>query len=217
MLKDAAINWVRANCSDPKLRADFSRKLSDVLQRRVACWFAIGQALTREREPYMIHCFADELFIFQLSNAQSKGLMLAPDAMCSSFDPRPAAPRQKALPRVVSISRFQLEKPVLTAADRIAGAVSYELEGEVPPALCLRLDCSLGLSGDETSWLPIELTAGPPGRDSFSFAPLRESLWPLALMHRGPLAVFLRVCIDSDTVVQRSPISNTCGTLLDIG
>jgi hypothetical protein len=217
MLKDAAINWVRANCRDPKLRADFTRKLSDVLQRRVACWFAIGQALTRERQPYMIHCFADELFIFQLSLAQAKGLMLAPDAMCSSFDPRPTAPRQKVLPRMLSISQFELDKPALTEADRITGSVAYELESELPPSLCLRLDCSLGLSGDETSWVPLDLTAGPPGRAYFSFAPLRESVWPLALMHRGPLAVFLRVCIDSNAMVQRYPISNTCGTLIDIG
>jgi hypothetical protein len=58
--------------------------LKDVLQRRVDSWFAVGQALTRERVPYMIHCFAGELFIFQLTKAQAAGLMLAPNATASA-------------------------------------------------------------------------------------------------------------------------------------
>lgn len=136
MLKDAAINWVRANCRDPKLGADFSRKLNNVLQRRVACWFAIGQSLTGERQPYMIHCFADELFIFQLSNAQAKGLMLAPDAMCSSFDPRPAAARQKVLPRIVSISRFDLKSRFWQrqTASRVQCLMNWRMKFRLPCA-----------------------------------------------------------------------------------
>lgn len=219
MLKNAAINWVRANCSDPKLRADFSRKITDVLQRRVDCWFAVGQALTRGRVPYMIHCFAGELFIFQISKAQAAGLMLAPDAMASSSDPHPAPPRQNPVQRVMSISNFQLDKAVLTAADRITGSFTYEIEAETPTAYCLRLDCSLGLSGDETGWAFPDQPLSASGQIHFSFDPLRESVWPLALIHRGPLAVFLRVCALPDTgdVSVRNPIRNTGGTLVDIG
>ena len=219
MLKDAAINWVRSNCTDPKLQVDLSRKLKDVLQRKVDCWFAVGQALTRERVPYMIHCFAGQLFIFQLSNAQAAGLMLAPDAMAACTDPRPAAASVRATPQLMSLSKFELDKPSLTPNDRITGSVDYEIEGEIPAVYCLRLDCSLGLSGDETSWTSPEQVLSRAGQFRFSFDALRESAWPFVLHHRGPLALFLRVYshATSDDIALRRPISDTCGTLVDVG
>jgi hypothetical protein len=57
MLIDAAIAWVQANCTDPKLRSDVARKLKDVMQRRVDCWFGVGPVLTRRHVPYLIHCW----------------------------------------------------------------------------------------------------------------------------------------------------------------
>ena len=219
MLRDAAINWVRANCIDPKLQSDFSLKLKDVLQRRVDCWFAVGQALTRERVPYMIHCFAGELFIFQLNPAQAAGLMLSPNALAESSDPHPEAASRSAIQPLLSLSKLELDNAILTPNDRINGSFVYEIEGEPPAAYCLRMDCSLGLSGDETTWNNGEQILGKSGQMRFSFDPLKESVWPFVLLHRGPLAVFMRAYSlpSSGDPALRRCISNTCGTLIDVG
>jgi len=216
MLKDAAMNWINANCKDPKLRSDFSRQLKSVLQRRVDCWFALGSGLTRQRVPYMIHCFAGELFIFQLSAAQAAGLMLAPDALCSSSDSQPGESRPTAPP--ISLANFELDRPILTETERITGSCSYEIEGEIPASYCLRLDCLLGLAAGDTIWSDPGQILGRSGHLRFSFDAIRETAWPIALFHRGPAAVFLRVCtfpIAGDAA-SRHPISNACGTLVDI-
>jgi hypothetical protein len=218
MLKDAAIHWVRANCTDPKLRADFSRKLKDVLQRRLNCWFAVGSALTRTGAPYMIHCFAGELFIFQLSSEQAVGLKLAPNALAESSDLCPAGFSRRSEHLAVSLSKFELDAPVLTATDPICGVVEYEVEGEPPTAYCLRMDGLLGLCGDDVAWTMPRQTLSRSGQIRFSFSSLGESVWPMVLLQRAPVAVFLRLYADPvpGDVNQRRAISNTCGALLDV-
>lgn len=216
MLKDAAINWVRANCTDLKLRADLSRKLKDVLQRRVECWFAVGGALTRERVPYMIHCFASELFIFQLSEAQAASLMVAPDALMCNTDPNPTPVVERVLPLAISLSNFELDKPTLTANGPVTGSIAYEIEGETTTSYCLRLDCLMWLRGDQTSWNIPEQILHRSGRIRFSFELTMGLPWPF--LPQWPAVVFLRVCTlpSSGEVALRRAISNTCGSLIEV-
>ncbi|HXE53032.1 MAG TPA: hypothetical protein VN541_08460 [Tepidisphaeraceae bacterium] len=196
-----------------------SGKLKDALQRRIDCWFAVGQALTKERAPYMIHCFAGELFIFQLSPAQAAGLMLAPNALCDSRDPRGSSRDSRPLDTPVSLMRFELDRPTLRPRERIDGAVEYEIEGHAAINYCLRLDYLLGLAGDEVIWATPPQPLEPSGKIRFSFDPPRESVWPFVQLHRGPIAVFLQMYSRSrlEEVTARHPISNTCGTLIDVG
>src|SRR5258706_14716344 len=122
MLVDVAIGWVRANCLDPKLRSDLSQKLKDAMQRRVDCWFAVGPVLTRERTAYMIHCFAGELFIFQLTAEQAAAVLPAPHALASSVDQRPPGLNQRANPALLSVSDLQVDRAVLTPLDVVSGS-----------------------------------------------------------------------------------------------
>lgn len=216
MLKDAAKNWVQTNCFDPKLRHDLSRQLADVLQRRVDCWFGVGEALTRSKAPFMIHCYAGELFFFQLTKAQAAGLRMAPNAMMGHSVPFPPT-SCRANPVIVSISKLELDKPIVAANDAISGTFEYEIDGEPPTSWCARLNCLMGLGEDETSWCSPIHALGRSGQIRFSFESGRQ-VWPLGLMHGGPLPVFLRVYSDPcpGDESQRQPISNTCGALLDI-
>jgi hypothetical protein len=216
MLKDAAIAWVRGNCTDQRLRSDLSRKLKDALQRRYDCWFAVGQTLTKERAPYMIHCFAGELFIFQLSPAQAAGLLLAPNASCASRDPRESTrePRPRDLP--VSITKLELDTPALRPGERIEGSIEYEVEGVAVTPYCLRLDCLSGLSGDEIAWNLPSQQLDHSGKIHFSFDPLWGSVpWPFAPLHQAPVTMFVQMFSWHEEVRNRHALSNTCGTLID--
>lgn len=216
MLIDAAVRWMEANCRDVQLRADLKRKLKDAMQRQSDCWFGIGPVLTKERAPYLIHCYAGELFIFQLTDRQAAAILPAANALASSVDQRPPGSNRRADETLVSLAGLELDRPFLTSGEPITGSVQYEVQGELPTEYCLRLDYQLGLA-DAVSWnRPEQILAGT-GRIRFAFNRLADSIWPSVRNHRGPIALFLRVCTwpSTDQLSRRRAISNTCGALVD--
>ena len=216
MLIDAAVAWTEANCRDVQLRADLKRKLKDAMQRQSDCWFGLGPVLTKEHAPYLIHCFAGELFIFQLTDRQAAVILPAPNALASSIDQRPPGSNRCAGEVLVSLAELELDRPFLTSGEPVKGSVHYEVQGELPAEYCLRLDYQLGLA-DAVSWNRSEQILAGSGRIRFSFNRLADSIWPSVRDHRGPIALFLRVCTwpTLDESSPRRPISNTCGTLVD--
>jgi hypothetical protein len=217
MLIDAAMGWVKGNCPDPKLRADLRRKMKDALQRRIDCWFGIGPVLTRERVPYLIHCYAGELFIFQMTPEQSAAFLPRPNALGSSLDQQTPGSNRRAEQILISLSDMEVDRPVMTPNDPVTGTVQYEVVGELPAAYCLRLDYQLGLPSD-TSWFCPEQILSGSGRIRFIFNRLADSKWPFVQTHQGPAALFLRVFTHPapDETATRRPISNTCGTLVQV-
>lgn len=217
MLIDAAMGWVKGNCPDPKLRADLKRKMKDAMQRRVDCWFGIGPVLTRERLPYLIHCYAGELFIFQLMPEQAAAILPRPNALGSSLDQRAPGSNRRAEQMLVSLSDLEVDRPVLTPHDPVTGSVQYEVLGELPAEYCLRLDYQLGLP-DAVSWFCPEQILSGSGRIRFIFNRLADSVWPSVRCYQGPAALFLRVFTRpaKDETAERRPISNTCGALVQV-
>lgn len=219
MLRDAAMYWVRKNCKDPRLQSDFADKLDSCLRGRMDCWFAVGGALTRHRVPYVLHCFAGELFAFQINDQQAAALLLKPNALITSTDPRPAPPNNRVAMPMISILRLKLDRETVAWNQPISGSCEYEVTGESPSSYCLRMDFSLFIAGDEIRWHFPDQILLPRGQMRFCFSELGERLMPDPNpgLKQVPLALFLRACVNppSGEAESRDPISNTCGVLVD--
>jgi hypothetical protein len=70
-MQGPAATWVKANCTNPKLVKDLQRFLFDANAAGVNCWFLVGSGLIRSGAASLVHCFAKELFAFQLTDAQA--------------------------------------------------------------------------------------------------------------------------------------------------
>ena len=86
MLRDAAIAWIRSHVPDPRIQADFVRHFDGSSQQGRNCYLAIGPRLTTDGKPRLVHCFCDNLFIFELTPAQARGYQLRPDGALRQAD-----------------------------------------------------------------------------------------------------------------------------------
>ncbi len=70
-MQTAAAAWVNANCAIPTVRSDLLHVLSEASLAGVDCWVLIGGGLISSGAATLLHCFAGELFAFQLTDAQA--------------------------------------------------------------------------------------------------------------------------------------------------
>jgi hypothetical protein len=215
MLRDTAINWVRENCCSDKFVAGFIRTLDESLATGVNCSFVVGANLMVGGAPYLIHWFARELFMFQLSLGQAAKLGTAhPNAMRFS---KGTAPIDDGLRPADSFSldRLELVQPVLRDRTHAIGIrCAYHLVGNPPPKYGVRMDYS---SGEQTHTETVE-PLNPPvpvGTTTLKFS-------PPSLPDRGAdhvMAAFVRFCAASESKPMRSwPIVSNClAALIEIG
>jgi hypothetical protein len=135
----------------PEVRASFERQLDRALQLSVGCAFMVGQKLTRDRRPYLVHCFYGEFFGFRLTSHRAAELGLAGDALDFSH----ARPQHNHGPKPTPA--VWLDEVIVDRADnlnpfaRITGTIRYRSAQSLRQPLFLSATCE------------------PPGRGSVVF------------------------------------------------
>lgn len=216
MLRDAALVWIRSHLPDPRFQRDFENHLDDADARGLTCFLVIGPGLTTDGEPYLMHCFCGELFIFQLTHDQARNLKvqdnhvhwgtgLVKDRMQSVAEP------------AVALSGFEIEQAESLRSDTpLIAHVLYETtEGWLAPSV-LRLDYDVPGMGSGVSWHYLDGHMPRKGRIKCFFNPFRQVIGKSPAS--GTIAVFLRLCTLPDPLntENRLPISNICAALVTV-
>jgi hypothetical protein len=140
----AAVNWVRAECISPELARQTAHFLNACSAAGLDCSFVVGGALTRSGNAGVLNCFAGEVFVHQLTDAQAAAMGVARDGTCCTHSNK-RSQVMRPPPRVaLSLGRLEMLGPTLTPTTPIVGRLEYQLLGGEPEAWCLRLDYSLG-------------------------------------------------------------------------
>lgn len=214
MLSETANAWVQANCPNPKLRQDVAAAIATAQAERSDCWFIFGSKLTRRLVPYLLHCFGDEMFVFQLTEAQAAARGVKPGVLCSA---RHRHPLDDAPPKpIVSVERFELKDAVLSQSQPIIGRVHYEVRANFTGRVGVRLDYALGESS-RTAWDYTERPLWGKGMLDVAFMPIAPEA-AAATDFRGPLAMFVHL-VDAGGPPgsrPRRPISNIGAALVEI-
>src|SRR5438067_715771 len=58
MLRDTAVHWFMSACPNPNVQRDLIARLDEAIRHDVNCSFVIGEAMTRDLRPYLLHWFA---------------------------------------------------------------------------------------------------------------------------------------------------------------
>lgn len=72
MLRDAALAWVKSHISLPPLQQEFMDHFDEAAGRCTPFSLLFGRELSRNRKPNLVHCFAREFFVFQLTGAAKR-------------------------------------------------------------------------------------------------------------------------------------------------
>ena len=217
MLRDAAIAWIRSHVPDPRIQADFVRHFDGSSQQGRNCYLAIGPRLTTDGKPRLVHCFCDNLFIFELTPAQARGYQLRPDGVM--WGTSIGADRvQNVEPPPVTISEQEIEKSESLPPDHpVIAHISYDTNGVHLGRTVFRLDYEVpGLGRSLTGWSYVDVPLAVRGRAQCRFLPLKKA--NSAAPPAEPVAMFLRLCALPDPMSKenRQPISNICGTVVTV-
>lgn len=214
MLRETALAWVQANCPLRALQRDVGQFLDASAARGHDCWMVIGRDLTRRRQPFLLQCFADELFVFQLTEQQAAARDVGPAGLLQGSNPRKLGVR--ADPPLVAIERFEVEGHALTCRQPIVGRLRYDVGAGIASDVCVRLDYALGRDS-HTAWDYTHRALQGRGELEVRFLPIAPE--PVAAVgFRGPLALFVHVVEVREPVgsLHHRPVSNAAATLVDV-
>jgi hypothetical protein len=214
MLRDTAIAWVRNNCSNPKLLEDFASFVDEAAAKRANCRFIFGSGLTRREAPFLVHSFGNEMFIFQLSEAQAAARGAKPGVLASMRYPHPL--EESPNKPILSIERFELQDAVFAQPRPIIGRVHYEMPAGLTGNVCVRLDYLLE-SGNQTAWDYTRWPLWGKGVLDVKFSPIALKAAFVTDL-KGPVVMFVHLVEVTEPVGSppRRPISNTGAALVDI-
>jgi hypothetical protein len=216
MMYDAAITWIRRNCPNQEFIEDLSRFMDASASAGVNCWFLIGGDMSRAQVPFLLHCFDDELFLFQLNDSQAaargvgrRGFKAANERLPSGLSPavRPA----------ITLDRFELNRPTLNQSEPVLGRLRFKASEDVAAlSWCIRLDYQVD-KVPHVAWEYPNRSLLDKGFLDVSFMPIAPSE-NFVTGFKGPLSVFIRLCEMSppESAESRRPISNTAATLIQI-
>ncbi len=215
-LRNLITTWAAANVPNPVVRRDLIRSADAAEAKQLDCYFLIGAKLTRKRRAYLMHCYAKELFVFQLTSSQAKNLGVRPAAMsCTEGNPSQSVNPETA--DALSLDGLRLtDGVVVPAAAPIAGTCHYSATSQIAAPYALGLECALHGRARVMSWAYPAGRLEPEGTLSFAFASFgrlgQEESW------HGTTALFFRVFSlpNPTTVEDRQPISNACAALVDV-
>src|SRR5437764_636631 len=136
----AAINWVKANFSLPNVASDLRQFLFDSHAAGVNSWFIAGGGLLRSGQPTLVHCFADELFVFALTEQQAasrgverNGILRGQSPLAMSIIRAPQAP-------MISLERLEFHQSTVTQSTPLVGRVHYRVLGNGRGPSCGRME-----------------------------------------------------------------------------
>ena len=178
------------------------------------CFFILGGKLTKKKTPFLLHCFGEEMFIFQLTDAQAAARGVQRDTMCSG---RNRCAIIGSLPKpIISINRFELKDAAITQSQPIIGRIHYHLERDNTGPFCVRLDYAVN-SGNRVAWDYPQRPLWGKGMLDVAFMPIAPEA-ELVANFKGPLVLFVRLLEMSppEQTNSRLPISNTGAALVDV-
>ena len=146
------------------------------IQSGVNCSFMIGRNLMKSGKPFLVSCFGDEFFAFELSPRQATRLGIVPNTLVSarglqknSLVPRPAP----------TIWLEQIEVNQAAAIDRglpISGTLRYRTDQFTLDPLALRIFVEPPGRTNRTDYFHLIGLRPPEGTLQFSVAPLGDLL-----------------------------------------
>jgi hypothetical protein len=214
LLRDAAQSWVRTHVRDPKFHIEFLNHFDRSADQGRQSFVAVSAGLTTDQQPWLIHCFCNNLFLFQLSPSQAQSYDLGPnEAMWGNtggvIPPQPPEP----LPVAIGPVTVELADDLPVDHPLVAG-IEFDTNGhEVGPCV-VRFDYEVPGQRNCVAWFYIDFLRSGRGRINSQFLALRK---PQAdLKPSGPIALFFRLCTlpDPKVVENRTPISNIVSVLV---
>jgi hypothetical protein len=216
MLRDAALAWVRSHVSRQWIYDDFARRFDDASSSGVTFGMLLGKDMSSNRKPYLVHWFAQQLYVFQLTIAQAAQAEVTPDAVRWQTSTKPGV-LGLATGGPVELLRIDVEHAERLPWNRpIAVEVAYEAPLLPDIRAAVRMD--YGLADGRSVEAFHQCLFPPPGKNWMrcSFPPMGKDL--KTKPPAGPLAVFLSFCTTPDpgTVGVYHQISNVCAALVTV-
>lgn len=213
MSQNAVREWVRANCH-PQIQPDVARLADEAFEKGWDCWFFFGDALTRKQAAFLLHQFAAEVFVFELTSSQAKAGGIRPKTMIAGSSPCDLAPCSG--PVSVLIERFELQQTVLRYDQPIKARIDVNSATPFTRPFAVRLGCQLGKKS-RTMW--VYPNCPLIGRVSLNveFEPL-ASIQHGTIEYVGPAAIFVSLVEipDSSKAGPDRPISDIAAVLAQV-
>ncbi len=215
-MQGPAVNWVRANCTNPKLVKDLLRFLFDANAAGVNCWFLIGGGLVRSGTASLVHYFVRELFVFQLTNAQAAIQGVDRRGMCLGRSRVPLPEMKLVANLAISLERMDLLNATVTQTMPLVGRLHYEVVADGGGPWCVQVDYEMG-NQHRHAWDYPERPLWGKGMLDVSFLPIAPDP-SVATNFKGPVVLFARLCEMSppEQSESRRAISNAVATLIEV-
>jgi hypothetical protein len=212
MLRDTAIAWMNARLPHQAIRRDFERHFDAAAAAGRNFYMVIGRHLTVDGKAHLLHFFAGELFIFELTEDQARGFPLKAGQVLWGT----GGLKDRTMPAEEPVAVLSNLAIGLRLGRPIMAEFSYSLIAQRAGQCALRLDYDIPGAGSVTSWNYPNGLIGPKGRIRCWFAPMELAFSGKTIF--APVAMFVRLCALSDrkTIIGREPISNTVGALVTI-
>jgi hypothetical protein len=211
MLRDVALGWIRSNIRDERFHWDFARRYDQAVRQGANCYLALGPGVTDTGKPQLMHCFCDELFIFEITPAQARAYNLGAGQVMWGTSRRD---KQDAAEPIATISDLAIQGANNLPPDHpIVADLTVDTNGmDVGPCV-VRLDYEIPGLRNCVCWHYVDHLPAR-GRLRCQYLPVQKPGVPLPAM--GPLALFFRLCRlpDPKRTDNRQPISNTVADLV---
>lgn len=140
-LRDLAIAWVQATCPRLDVQQNFLQHLDHAIHRGATCSFMIGRELTKSDKPFLVYCFRDELFAFELSPEQSARLNVTDNMLVCAESPRVNEPVPTVEP-LVWLEDVEVDNAAsLNRSQPITGTLRYRTKEFIAEPLAIRAVC----------------------------------------------------------------------------
>ncbi len=216
MLRDLADKWATIHIPDPVVRKDFLRSFDAAVRKKIDFYLLIGSKLMRQPTARLVHCFANELFIFSLSRGQAISFGVKP-AWMSCTEGNPCQLPDPGGPTLLTLYNVRLAGgTTLQGCDPVVGSCQYSASGNVSLPYALEMEYAIHGKARVKCWFYPTCRLQAEGGFSFSFAPIKrpDQDYPW----RGATTLFFRVfhVPNSRTDEGRQPVSNACAALVDV-
>lgn len=195
ILRELATAWVDANCPSTDVKRDFLRQLDDAIGRSFGCSFVIGRNLTKSGEPYLVHCFCGELFVFQLTSRQAAGLNLGDSQLISTrglnahnHDPRPGS--------LLTLGQVAIDgADALERSQPLRGTLKYRTDQRWALPLAIVAVCEPPGRTNVVLYHHLEQLAQGDGEVRFQLPSMNELRNRDGAPFTGVLPLFFQICI----------------------
>jgi hypothetical protein len=217
-LRKQVLAWLDANhVDDAENKAQVRKMIAASLDEGGDCVTTFGPAVMKSGKAYQVHVFAGKFHRYQLTEARAKRLLSGPKGITFAGGKRNYRVEEpRLLIKEARIDGARAHDP----RKKVIGEVEYELKGELPANVAVRLTYRVGKTSSQLFHHLAKLPAQKKGKLRLSFAPLQGEKDTDAKVS-GPLVVFLDICtvaqLKQDPYIEVKVYSNSKPVLIDVG